>query len=208
MGLPRTSAGWLVYIPSTSRVLVSQDVIFDEDFLSTLAHTDTRIPGGLPLQPPSAATIGSQHEIHTTEDPTTVSTNMNNYQQQHKNDPNDVFIGSLTDPPQYSMEEYITDNLIPAPDPKGGESNINTSTSNLGPAAQHKLCRSKRIEALHQLHTASQLLQQYPHNLNYFSQCLQTDVLNPEAGMDPKDFLPAPEYWKQILKLPEKIKQA
>ena len=26
--------------------------------------------------------------------------------------------------------------------------------------------------------------------------------------MDPKDFLPAPEHWKQILKLPEKVKQA
>ena len=32
VGLPHNSAGWLVYIPSTGCVLVSSDVVFDEDF--------------------------------------------------------------------------------------------------------------------------------------------------------------------------------
>ena len=39
IGLPRTSAGWLVYIPSTGRIATSADVVFDEDFLSTVLYT-------------------------------------------------------------------------------------------------------------------------------------------------------------------------
>ena len=31
VGLPRGSAGWLVYVPSTGKISVSQDVVFDED---------------------------------------------------------------------------------------------------------------------------------------------------------------------------------
>ena len=53
VGLPCNSAGWLVYIPSTGRVLVSTDVVFDEDFLSTVSYTQSRVPGGLLHQPPS-----------------------------------------------------------------------------------------------------------------------------------------------------------
>ena len=36
-----------VYIPSTGHVLVSTDVVFDEDFLSTVSYTQSRVPGGL-----------------------------------------------------------------------------------------------------------------------------------------------------------------
>ena len=39
VGLPHNSASWLLYIPSTSQVLVSADVAFDKDFLSTVSHT-------------------------------------------------------------------------------------------------------------------------------------------------------------------------
>ena len=48
VGLSRNSAGWLVYIPSTGLVLVSSDVIFDEDFLSTVS-TQSRVPEGLDI---------------------------------------------------------------------------------------------------------------------------------------------------------------
>ena len=78
VGLPRNSAGWLVYIPSTSKVLVSQDVLFDEEFVSTLAHKDSRIPGGIPLQPPSHPSLSSDYEIHQTENPEPISNNSNN----------------------------------------------------------------------------------------------------------------------------------
>ena len=38
--------------------------------------------------------------------------------------------------------------------------------------------------------------------------CLQAEVNNPESGMNPRDFLPTPEHWRQILRLPERVKQA
>ena len=68
VGLPRNSAGWLVYVPSTGRVLVSTDVVFDEDFLSTVSYTQSRVPGGLLHQPPSHPSFRPTHNVKTTED--------------------------------------------------------------------------------------------------------------------------------------------
>ena len=47
VGLPRGSAGWLVYVPSTGKISVSQDVVFDEDFMSTVAYSHSLIPTGI-----------------------------------------------------------------------------------------------------------------------------------------------------------------
>ena len=69
VGLPCNSAGWLVYIPSTGTVLVSKDVVSDEDFLSTVSYTQTRVPGGILTQPPSHPACRADQDIVTTEDP-------------------------------------------------------------------------------------------------------------------------------------------
>ena len=69
VGLPCNCAGWLVYVPSTGQISISADVQFDEDFLSTLALSDSCIPGGLQLQAPHVPVFSPHHTIHTTEDP-------------------------------------------------------------------------------------------------------------------------------------------
>ena len=69
VGLPCNSAGWLVYIPSTGRVLVSNDVAFDEDFLSMVSYTQTHVPGGVLTQPPSRPAFRAGQDMITTEDP-------------------------------------------------------------------------------------------------------------------------------------------
>ena len=69
VGLPQNSAGWFVYIPSTGRVLVSKDVVFDEDFISTVSYTQTRVPGGILTQPPSNPAFRAGQDIIATEDP-------------------------------------------------------------------------------------------------------------------------------------------
>ena len=124
VGLPRNSAGWLVYIPSTSKVLVSQDVAFDEDFVSTLSYTESRIPGGTSLQPPSHPSLSSSYELHNTEDPQPACSNSDTLNEAHQNDPTDVFIGNPSKPPPYSMEEYVTDNLLPYGPTGGAPTNL------------------------------------------------------------------------------------
>ena len=74
VGLPRGSAGWMVYVPSTGQISISQDVIFDEDFLSTVAYSKTSVPGGLILQPTSQSSF-SHHNLETTENPSRFAIN-------------------------------------------------------------------------------------------------------------------------------------
>ena len=69
VGLPRNSAEWLIYVPSTGRVLVSNDVAFDEDFLSMVSYTQTHVPGGVLTQPPSRPAFRAGQDMITTEDP-------------------------------------------------------------------------------------------------------------------------------------------
>ena len=75
VSLPHNSAGWLVYIPSTGRVLVSSDVVFDEDFLPTVSYTQSHVPGGILHQPPSHPSFYPTQEVKTTEDPRQYSAN-------------------------------------------------------------------------------------------------------------------------------------
>ena len=49
VGLPRHSAGYLVYTPSTNKIYKNLDVYFDEDFRSTLAYGPGRFPGSFNL---------------------------------------------------------------------------------------------------------------------------------------------------------------
>ena len=133
VGLPRNSAGWLVYIPSTSQVLVSADVAFDEDFLSTVSHTTSRLPGGILQQPPSDPAYNPTWDIHTTEDPKRFT---------HDTSSTDIddapFINTPGESLKVPFEEYFMDNLLPSAkrgSPQPTFSSIPKNTS--------QLCRSK-----------------------------------------------------------------
>ena len=39
VGIPQHQKGYLVYVPSTRKIISSYDVVFDESFSSTLAYT-------------------------------------------------------------------------------------------------------------------------------------------------------------------------
>ena len=67
--VPHNSPDWLVYIPSTGCVLMSSDVIFDEDFLSTVSDTQTQVPGGILHQPPSHPSFSPTQDVKTAQDP-------------------------------------------------------------------------------------------------------------------------------------------
>ena len=127
VGLPRNSAGWLVYIPSTGRVLVSTDVVFDEDFLSTVSYTQSRIPGGLLHQPPSHPSFRPTHDVKITEDPRQYATNDDRPGTPHVSDTSDVFVGTPDCTFKVPMEEYFTDNLLPVVE--GEESTTSSLTS-------------------------------------------------------------------------------
>ena len=103
------------------------------------------------------------------------------------------------------MEEYFTDSLLPVAE--GEESQTSSSSqplSSTGCGLRH----SKHLEALHQLHYINKFEQSYPDSLEFMHYCLQAEVENPESDMNPSDFLPTPEHWKQILRLPARVKQA
>ena len=95
VGLPHNSAGWLVYVPLTGRVLVSQDVVFDEDFLSTVSYTQSRVPGGILHQPPSHPSFHPTHDVKTTEDPRQLSMNDDSPGTLHVSDVSDVLLVHL-----------------------------------------------------------------------------------------------------------------
>ena len=193
VGLPRNSAGWLVYIPSTSRVLVSADVAFDEDFLSTVSHTTSRIPGSILQQPPSDPGYNPTRDIHTTEDPTRFTNETSS------TDIDDApFINTPGESLKVPFEEYFMDNLLPSA--KRGSPQPTFSSL---PKTTSQLRRSKRLQALHQLHALQELERALQViDQAYIKYCHAMEVDNPEEGLNPADFLPAPEHWKAILKLP------
>jgi hypothetical protein len=53
VAIPRDSAGWEIYIPSTGATVISMDVQFDENFESTLAYTRQRFTGAQMTLPPA-----------------------------------------------------------------------------------------------------------------------------------------------------------
>ena len=70
---------------------MSSDVVFDEDFLSTVSYTQSRVPGGLLHQPPSHPSLQPSHDMKTTEDPRQYSTNDDSPGNPHVSDTSDVF---------------------------------------------------------------------------------------------------------------------
>jgi hypothetical protein len=50
VGFPVDQAGWLIYVPSSGHLITSADVVFDEDFLSTLAYNDLAFHDAMPTR--------------------------------------------------------------------------------------------------------------------------------------------------------------
>ena len=122
----------------------------------------------------------------------------------HSPDPSDTFIEHSDANTQVPMEEYYMDNLLPLIE---GGSLANSESSNPDsspPITTPKerdlttLRRSKRLQALHQLHYIRRFEQTYPNEISLLRYCFQTEVEHPESGMNPADFLPTPEGWRQI----------
>ena len=218
VGLPRNSAGWLVYIPSTGKVLVSADVSFDEDFLSSVTYTDTRLPGGIVSQPPSLLPPTDPADLHHTEDPTRFSTTDDapgipcsdshsdtTYiprfpTSDHNLEPEQKMI--LDERYNVTIEELWSESLIPLFEEIDLE---NQQAQQLPTNKCIKPRRSKRIQDLKKVFNTQQTLPTFPQiDLEYMHHAYEIEVKNEEEGMDPNDFLPAPAHWKQILKLPEK----
>ena len=51
VGIPRHQKGYLVYIPSTRKVISSYDVVFDEIFSSALAYTSQIYSEAIEMRP-------------------------------------------------------------------------------------------------------------------------------------------------------------
>ena len=73
---------------------MSKDVLFDEDFLSTVSYTQTRVPGGILTQPPSHPAFHAGQDIITSEDPLRFSSNEDAPGVPHQPDQSDSFIDS------------------------------------------------------------------------------------------------------------------
>ena len=220
VGVPRNSAGWLVYIPSTGSILVSQDVSFDEDFLSTVAYTRSRIPGGIEYQPPSHPAFGHEGDIQTTENPSRFAVNEDAPGVPFDPTSDEPFVPS-GDPVEelydYSLlsesegerlhsdiaeiQDHIQEHIL---DPSQQQVLDISSVSANKPKQLPR--RSARLQQLKQVFQAKRMA--YPSNLEYIRRCFQTEVQDTLEGMNPDEFLPSPTHWKQILKLPERQLQA
>ena len=51
IGIPRHQNGYLVYVPSTRKIISSYDVVFDESFSSTLAYTSRPYSEAMAMRP-------------------------------------------------------------------------------------------------------------------------------------------------------------
>ena len=101
--------------------------------------------------------------MKTTEDPCQYFTNDDSPDTPHVSDTSDVFVGTPDSAFKVPMEEYFTDNLLPVVE--GEESTTSSSSSSSSQSLSstgHGLQRSKRLEALHQLHYIKKFEQVYP----------------------------------------------
>ena len=51
IGIQQFEKGYLIYVPSTRKIVYSHDVVFDETFSSTLSYTSRSYSGALAMQP-------------------------------------------------------------------------------------------------------------------------------------------------------------
>ena len=57
VGIPEYQKGYLVYIPSTRKIISSYDVVFDESFSSALAYTSRPYSEGMAMRPAVTYTL-------------------------------------------------------------------------------------------------------------------------------------------------------
>ena len=51
VGIPEHQKGYLVYVPSTRKVILSYDVVFDKSFSSALSYTSRPYAEGMEMRP-------------------------------------------------------------------------------------------------------------------------------------------------------------
>ena len=51
VGIPNHQKGYLVYVPSSRKIISSYDVVFDESFSSTLAYTSRPYSEAMDMRP-------------------------------------------------------------------------------------------------------------------------------------------------------------
>ena len=204
IGLPRNSAGWLVYIPSTGCVLVSCDVVFDEDFLSTVSYTQSHVPRGLLRQPPSYPSFSLTQDVKTTE------------------------LLDNTLPMMIALVLLMFKTLLMF-------LLVHLTIlsrfpwKNISLTAYSLWLKGRSPQLLHLLlpnHCHPPVVVfDVPNVLKLFTNCIISRNLNKyiltllnlcdivfklksTILMNPSDVLPTPEHWRQILHLPERVKQA
>ena len=57
MGIPQHQKGYLVYVPSTRKVILSYDVVFDESFSSALSYTSQPYAEEMAMRPAVTYTL-------------------------------------------------------------------------------------------------------------------------------------------------------
>ena len=57
IGIPDHQKGYLVYVPSTRKIISSYDVIFDESFSSALAYTSRPYSEAMAMRPAVTYTL-------------------------------------------------------------------------------------------------------------------------------------------------------
>ena len=225
-----------MYVPSTGKISVSQDVVFDEDFMSTVAYSHSLIPGGLTFQPPTHTSF-SPNQLEFTENTTKFATN-------------EVAPGILDadidtlDPafiPQFDETSKPSNHIWPEesiPEVFDEEyifEGENTKVQSKGQKYTHHQLphaprRSKRIhkngkKQVSKAHHTTEIKDNNDTPPDYFSYfnttnlqhlsfnelhqqtryAFQTEVQSVE-GAKAEDFLPAPNHWKHITKLPDRLK--
>ena len=224
VGLPRHAPGWLVYIPSTGEILNSCDVVFDEDFLSTLSYTRVRFPGGLKLQPPSHPSFVNEDDIEYTDDPLKFATNEDapDYPCDKNATPITPFAPNPTvgeyfhqNGPQFEEENHFLHQDAPDFEEESPSQNLlsfpksvtfddSTSFDIEDSQSRRSMRLAGRTPYYHGLMTDH--IHPSSNDLSYMQSAFNTEV--DDASGQPADmFEPAPLHWKQLFKLPSHLKR-
>ena len=68
MGIPQHQKGYLVYIPSTRKVISSYDIVFDESFSSALSYTSRPYAEAMAMRPAVTYTLYATSSKEQTSD--------------------------------------------------------------------------------------------------------------------------------------------
>ena len=214
VGIPRHAPGWLVYLPSTNTILVSNDVAFDEVFLSTVTHTKPRFTGGQLLQPKSLAPPTFPEELeHTdapkvlkpslTSDPEDVTTPHQPFS--HTPDVAEYFDlahGELEEEPSQQQESQLQESLHYDSD----DSQASSPSSQRPKRSQPKVNYSGMHSRVLPDDPGEWTLEDDLYDLmSYIQAAHNTEVLEEITGKCADDFLPAPGHYREFNYIPPAI---